>query len=73
MTIGLNYRYSHPYLYEINFFAPPRAHLRKVTPQKPWDVNEKREIFVETSEQLKNMLKDLLKQSEIAVDLEVFL
>ncbi|XP_065221172.1 exosome complex component 10 homolog isoform X2 [Planococcus citri] len=63
-------RYSHPYLYEINFFAPPRAHLRKVQPQAPWDVNEKPEIFVETSEQLKQMLRDLLKQTEIAVDLE---
>lgn len=62
--------YSHPYDYELTLWKPRDDQLCPVTEKEPLLLSDTPYVYVETEEQLNEMLSDLLKTDEIAVDLE---
>lgn len=64
--------YLHPYEFEIEKFDPTTDAelLKEKQPQVATDVNSAEYIFVDTEEKLKEMLSELRKVKELAVDLE---
>ncbi|GFO01410.1 exosome component 10 [Plakobranchus ocellatus] len=65
-----NFHYPNPYQPEIDAFTPSQECLQRVTPQEPQPLNLTPLMMVTTEKQLSDMIKDLKKQREIAVDLE---
>lgn len=62
--------YLHPYEVELNKFEVPEDQLKKVVPKKPKALEETPLIFVESAEKLPEIIEELGKCKEIAVDLE---
>lgn len=62
--------FSHPYEYELDLFKPPESQLEKVVPQQFKKINETPLVMVKTAKDVEDMVVDLNKYSEIAVDLE---
>ena len=63
-------QYRHPYEHEIKAYSYPEHVLHKNPPQNYRPFNGTSAIYVDSEEKLKQMIKDLKKAKEIAVDLE---
>lgn len=62
--------YSHPYDYELTLWKAKDEQLCQIEEKKPLPLSDTPYVFVETEEQLNEMLSEILKTDEIAVDLE---
>lgn len=62
--------YLHPYEFEIEKFEPPQNLLVKVEPKDPRKLEDTPLVYVDDETKLKEMVEELLKVTEIAVDLE---
>ncbi|XP_059611929.1 exosome component 10 [Phlebotomus argentipes] len=62
--------YLHPYETELNRFDVPEEQLTKTEPQKPKSLAETPLVFVDSAEKLEEIMKELEKFKEIAIDLE---
>jgi exosome complex exonuclease RRP6 len=62
--------YSHPYLYEMERFAPSAEQLGPATPVPPPEVEAAELVMVETVEQLRIAVAELARETVIGVDLE---
>lgn len=62
--------FCHPYEFELDKFETPTKLLLKKKPIKFKSIEETPLILIEKVEDLNALLKDLLKQEEIAIDLE---
>ncbi|XP_058793468.1 exosome component 10 isoform X2 [Phymastichus coffea] len=62
--------FCHPYECELDKFTPPEKQLLKKPPIKFKPVDETPLIMIEKVQDLKIMLQDLMKYSELGVDLE---
>lgn len=63
-------RIGHPYAYEIETIEYPDFVFQEQEPIQPQDVDSTSAIWVDTEEKLQQMLEELRKSQEIAVDLE---
>ncbi|XP_055679646.1 exosome component 10 [Lutzomyia longipalpis] len=68
---GMIESYLHPYEVELGRFEVPEEQLGKVAPKKPpKDVEETPLVFIDSPEKLPEVVQELGKVKEIAVDLE---
>lgn len=66
--------FSHPYEFELERFTPDSKFLAVADEVAPFaKVQDTPLVMVETEEALKSLINDLLMESVIAVDLEVFI
>lgn len=62
--------YLHPYEFELNKFEPNASQLLKGGVQEPLKIEETPLEYVDTEPKLKEMLQELARESQIAVDVE---
>lgn len=62
--------YSHPYQCELDHFKPTAEQLQEAKLQEPNSVESTRLIFVRTTNQVADLLVDLKREKEVAIDLE---
>lgn len=62
--------YLHPYEFELNKFEVDVEHLKPIKPQTPNELDETQLIFIQNSNELKDMIDEISNESELAVDVE---
>lgn len=62
--------YLHPYEFELNSFVPNKQQLKKRNVVEPLKLDETPLMYVNNETDLKKMVKELMNENEIAVDVE---